>query len=60
MSYFYLFLEAIIIMVIEKKGSQWLLYSKDRSKVLGKFKTKKDALKRERQINYFKHMKGKR
>ena len=50
----------IIPMVIEKKGSQWLLYSRDKSKVLGRFRTKKDALKRERQINYFKHLKGKK
>ena len=42
-------------MVIVKKGSYFILYSKDRKKVLGKFKTKKDALKRERQIQFFKH-----
>ncbi|GEM_PF-6820895 len=47
-------------MVIEKQESKWILYSKDKSKVLGTFSTKKDALKRERQINYFKHLKGKK
>ena len=41
-------------MVIKKVKSQWILYTKDGKKILGKFKTKKDALKRERQIIYFK------
>lgn len=43
-------------MVILKRGWQWVLYTKDRKKILGKFRTKKAALKRERQINYFKHL----
>ncbi len=45
-------------MVIVKHGSQWILYTRDRKKILGKFKTKKDALKRERQIIFFKYAKG--
>jgi len=45
-------------MVIEKKGYKWILYSKDKSKILGEFKTKKEAVKRERQIQYFKHVKS--
>ncbi len=42
-------------MVIVKKGYKWILYSKDKKKILGTFRTKKDALKRERQIQFFKH-----
>lgn len=44
-------------MVIKKKGYLWILYTKDGSRVLGKFRTKKEALHRERQIIYFKNMK---
>ncbi|HLC67903.1 MAG TPA: hypothetical protein VJI12_03395 [archaeon] len=44
-------------MVIAKKGSQYILYSKDRTKVLGKFRSRKAAIARERQIQFFKHMK---
>lgn len=43
--------------MIQKKGSQWVLRSKKTRKVLGKFPSKKKALKREKQIQYFKHMK---
>lgn len=41
-------------MVIVRINSKWILYSKDKKKKLGEFKTKKDALKRERQIQYWK------
>ena len=44
-------------MVIKKKGYKWILYNKDQTKVLGEFKTNKAALKRERQIIYFKNQK---
>ncbi len=44
-------------MVIVKRGYQWILYTKDRKKILGKFRTKNAALKRERQIIFFKNMK---
>ena len=44
-------------MVIKKKGYKWILYTKDGKKKLGEFKTKTDALKRERQIQFFKHLK---
>jgi len=44
-------------MVIKKSGYKWILYSKDKKKKLGEFRTKKAALKRERQIQFFKHMK---
>ncbi len=44
-------------MVIKKKGYRWVLYTKDRKKVLGTFRTRKAALKRERQIVYFKNLK---
>ncbi len=43
-------------MVIKKQGYKWILYTKDGKRRLGEFKTKKDALKRERQIQFFKHM----
>ena len=46
--------------MIKKEGSKWVLYTKDGSKKLGEFKTKAEALKRERQINYFKHLKKKK
>jgi hypothetical protein len=41
--------------MLKYEGSKWVLYSKDGSKKLGEFDTKEDALKRERQIQYFKH-----
>jgi hypothetical protein len=41
--------------MLKREGSKWVLYSKDGSKKLGEFDTKEDALKRERQIQYFKH-----
>lgn len=42
-------------MVIIKKGSRWILKSRDKTKVLGIFRTRREALERERQIQYFKH-----
>ena len=42
-------------MVIVRRGAQYILYSKDRKKVLGKFRSRKAAVKRERQIQFFKH-----
>ena len=44
--------------MIKKSGSKYVLYSKDGSKKLGTFDSKKDAIKREQQINYFKHKKS--
>ena len=43
-------------MVIKKQKSKWILYTKDGKRKLGEFKTKKEALKRERQIQFFKHI----
>ena len=43
--------------MIKKKKYKWILYTRDGKKILGKFRTKKDALKRERQIIYFKNLK---
>lgn len=40
--------------MIVKQGNTWVLYSHDGKKVLGRFRTHADALKRERQIQYFK------
>lgn len=44
-------------MVIKKEGYKWILYSKDKKKKLGTFRTKKEAVKREGQIQFFKHNK---
>jgi hypothetical protein len=44
--------------MIKKEGSKWVLFSQDGTKRLGEFTTKEDALKRDRQIKYFKHMKS--
>lgn len=41
--------------VIRPENGKWVLYSKDGTKKLGTFDTRKQALKRERQIQYFKH-----
>jgi len=43
--------------MIRKRGNQYILYNKNGTKILGKFKTKKAALKREKQIQYFKRRK---
>ncbi len=45
--------------MIRKEGSQYVLRSKKTKKVLGKFRSKQAALKREKQIEYFKHKKAK-
>lgn len=45
--------------MIKKQGSQYVLHTKDGSKVLGKFKTLEEAKARERQISYFKYMNAK-
>ncbi len=39
--------------MIKKEKGKWILYSKDGKKFLGAFLTKKAAIKREKQINYF-------
>lgn len=44
----------------DKKRNKWILHSKDGKKKLGEFDSKEAAMKREQQINYFKHVKGKR
>lgn len=40
--------------MIRHAGSKWILYSADGSKVLGKYATKEQAKRRERQIQWFK------
>jgi len=40
--------------VIKKEGSKFVLHSKDGSKKLGEFATREEAVKREKQINFFK------
>jgi len=44
--------------VIRKEGSRYVLRSKKTGKNLGKFRTRKEAEKRERQVQFFKHKKG--
>lgn len=41
--------------MIVKEGNYYILYSKNGKKKLGKFKTKKEAIKREKQILYYKN-----
>jgi len=45
--------------MIRKKNNQYVLYSKDGTKKLGTFKTKKAAEAREREIQKIKHAKKK-
>ncbi|MEK6844514.1 MAG: hypothetical protein AABX83_03780 [Nanoarchaeota archaeon] len=45
-------------MTIVKRKTKWVLLTKDKKKKLGEFTTKKAALKRERQIIFFKNMKS--
>lgn len=46
-------------MTIKKdKSGKYTLYSKDGSKRLSKPGTKEEAVKREGQVEYFKHLKG--
>lgn len=40
--------------VIKKEGNKYVIYSHDLSKKLGEYDTKDEALKRLRQIEYFK------
>lgn len=42
-------------MVIVKRGKKYILYSRNRKKKLGEFRSRKAALKRERQIIFFKY-----
>ena len=45
-------------LVIRKKGARWCLYSKDGKQSLGCYDTKEGAERRERQVQYFKHLQG--
>tara|TARA_R100000406_G_scaffold29183_1_gene18803 strand:+ start:768 stop:914 length:147 start_codon:yes stop_codon:yes gene_type:complete len=42
--------------MIIKQGSKFVLKSKDGSKTLGTFDTRDQAVKREKQINFFKYL----
>lgn len=44
-------------MVLKHEGRKWVLYSKSTGRRLGIFSSKEKAIKRERQIQFFKHMK---
>lgn len=46
--------ESLIVEVIRQEGGQWVLYSRDGKKRLGVFDSKEEALKRERQIQFYK------
>ena len=39
--------------MIVKQGRQWILYTRDGAKILGRFKSKELAEKREKEIMYF-------
>lgn len=41
--------------MIKHEGSKWVLYSQDGKKVLGEFDSEEEAMKREKQIMFFKH-----
>lgn len=46
--------------MIKKENSQYVLYTKDGSKRLGgPYKTRAEAVEREKQVQYYKHLKGK-
>lgn len=45
--------------MIKKIGDKYVLFNHDGTKRLGEFATKEEAEKREKQINYFKHLKNK-
>ena len=47
--------EADLSEIIKQEGSKWVLYTSDGKKKLGEYGTKEEALKRERQIQFFKH-----
>lgn len=44
--------------MIRHEGSKWVLYSKDGSKVLGRFDNEAAAKKHEQEVQYFKHQEG--
>jgi hypothetical protein len=44
-------------MVLKKEKGKWVLYSRKTHRRLGIFKTKKEALRREGQIQWFKKQK---
>jgi hypothetical protein len=46
-------------MIVKEKG-KFVLKSKDGSKNLGSYQTRKEAVAREKQVEMFKHMKNKK
>jgi len=44
--------------MIKKVGSYWIIFSENNKRQLGKYKSRKQAEKRLKQIEYFKHLKG--
>lgn len=43
--------------VIRKKGGKWCLFSKKKNKNLGCYPSRAGAVRREKQVQYFKHLK---
>lgn len=52
-----LLVEEVIEEIIRKKGNKYCLLSKKTKRNLGCYKSKSGAKKREKQVNYFKHLK---
>ena len=46
--------------MLKKKGKKWVVVSKSTGREFGTYDTKKEATVRLRQIEMFKHLKGKR
>ena len=46
--------------MIKRKGSKYVVLSEKTGRAFGTYKTKKEAEKRLRQIEFFKHLKGKK
>jgi hypothetical protein len=44
--------------MIVKRGNSWVIYNHDKTKILGTYTSHADALKRLREIEYFKHKGG--
>ena len=43
-------------MIKKTKENEWTLFNHDGTKVLGKFRSEEEAMKREKQINYFRYL----
>ena len=50
--------ESLTTHMLKKIGSKWVVFSETTGRKMGSYKTKKEAKKRLRQIEFFKHLKG--